>query len=571
MRTALVRTISRFISAQKQVPALRRLLWARRLSQAFFLALFLLAALHFGRLAAPLVGRSWPASVLRLFFQIDPLDGLLGALGRRGLVAGFWWLLPVALGTILLGRFFCGWVCPMGTLNHIFSQLRFGGKRGKTALARNHYRPWQKSKYFILTAGMLAALAGSSLLGWLDPLAVLQRAIGYAVLPAVHQASDTIVQATASALGQTSGRGLRILWAQSYLGAQRSVFQQSVGFLLLLAAILIANAYITRLWCRLLCPLGALLGALSRFSPLKLRKDESTCNGCSRCMLNCQGGDQPKPGLPWQKSECHLCLNCVSTCPSKSITFAIEKRTSFSGAAPDLNRRLLIGSAGAGLVALPVLHSTYGYASGANPQLIRPPGAAAEEGFLSRCVRCGNCIKACPTNALQPALSEGGLEGLWTPILVARTGYCAAECTLCTEVCPTGAIDKLTVYGKGWVKHESAHQPIRLGTAFFDHGRCLPWATGEECGFCEKACPVTPKAIYMEETEFAKRDGSTTKLKRPRIDLARCVGCGACEHFCTVRDRPAVAVSRIGESREPKGGLIVNGVDITGRSAVVRE
>ena len=544
-------------------PAARRIRWLRRISQTLFLSLFLLAALHFGRLAAPLIGKSWPAWVLRLFFQIDPLAALLGALGHRGLTAGFWWLLPVLLGSILLGRFFCGWVCPLGTLNQIFSLLNFGGKRAKTTLQRNHYSPWQASKYYLLAAGLIAALFGSALLGWFDPLAVLLRGVGFAFLPASHYAADSVVRSAAAAANPAAARGIHILWAQSYLGAQRSIYVQSLGLALALAAILLANVYITRFWCRFLCPLGALLGAVSGLSPLRLRKDERLCHQCNRCMLNCQGADQPAIGLPWHKRECHLCLNCVAACPSKSIAFVLENKPAGDGAPADINRRLLAGSIGAGLVALPILHSAPGFAASANPLLMRPPGAADEDNFLARCVRCGNCIKACPNNALQPALFEGGLEALWTPVLAPRIGFCAPNCTLCSEVCPTGAITKLSVEDKGWIHLAPQQNPVRLGTAFFDHGRCLPWSNGVECGFCEKACPVTPKAIYFEEAEITKRTGESVKIKRPVIDLSRCVGCGACERFCVLHDRPAVALSRTGESREQKDRLIVNGVDLT--------
>jgi len=547
----------------RNTPAPRKIRWLRRLSQTIFLVLFLLATLHFGRLATPLIGKSWPASVLRLFFQIDPLAALLGALGGRSLTAGFWWLLPVLLGAILVGRFFCGWICPLGTLNQLFSLLSFGKKRGKVAQQRNLYNPWQATKYYLLTAGLIAALFGSALLGWFDPLAILQRGVGFALLPATHYAADSVVRSAAAAANPAAARGIHILWAQSSLGAQRAIYTQGLGLALLLVAVLLANLFITRFWCRFICPLGALLGAVSGLSPLKLKQDKELCHKCGQCMIHCQGGDQPKVGLPWHKQECHLCLNCVSVCPNKSITFTLKPKPAGDGAPTDINRRLLAGSVGVGLVALPILHSAPSFASSANPLLIRPPGATEEDNFLARCVRCGNCIKACPNNALQPSLFEGGLESLWTPVLVPHIGFCAPNCTFCSEVCPTGAIGKLSVQDKGWIQLAPKQNPVRLGTAFYDHGRCLPWANGVECGFCEKACPVTPKAIYFEEAEVTKRTGETVKIKRPVIDLSRCVGCGACERFCVLHDHPAVELSRSGESRERKDRLIVNGLDLT--------
>jgi formate hydrogenlyase subunit 6/NADH:ubiquinone oxidoreductase subunit I len=81
----------------------------------------------------------------------------------------------------------------------------------------------------------------------------------------------------------------------------------------------------------------------------------------------------------------------------------------------------------------------------ASEKLIRPPGALPEPQFLAKCVKCGECMKVCPTNGLQPTLSEAGTEGIWTPVLVPRVGYCEYYCSLCTQVCPTGAIEELTV------------------------------------------------------------------------------------------------------------------------------
>ena len=272
------------------------------------------------------------------------------------------------------------------------------------------------------------------------------------------------------------------------------------------------------------------------------------------------------PKLPWRKSECHLCLNSINSCPTNCLSFEVAKPAVLAPATatPDLNRRMIATGAISGLVVLPLLHTSTASAAEVNAQLIRPPGAAPESDFLSRCVRCGNCMKACPTNALQPALLDGGLGGVWTPVLVPRIGYCSPECTTCTEVCPTGAIEKLTKLEKGWTERTNAStHPVRLGTAFYDYGRCLPWSAGVECGFCEKACPVEPKAIYYETAEFVKRTGETVTVKRPRVDPARCVGCGACEHFCVLHDQPAITISRIGESRAGRDGLIVNGVDLT--------
>ena len=162
----------------------------------------------------------------------------------------------------------------------------------------------------------------------------------------------------------------------------------------------------------------------------------------------------------------------------------------------------------------------------------------------------------CPTNVLQPAMTEGGLEGFWSPILNNRIGYCELNCVLCSEVCPTGAIEKITLdrkLGRG----EFQGDPIVLGTAFFDRGRCLPWAMNRPCVVCQEVCPTSPKAIVTDEVIV--RDGDRTiTLKQPRVVPELCIGCGICEHECPVMDRRAIYVTSVGESRSRKNTMILD-------------
>ncbi|MFH0899972.1 MAG: 4Fe-4S dicluster domain-containing protein, partial [Pseudomonadota bacterium] len=171
------------------------------------------------------------------------------------------------------------------------------------------------------------------------------------------------------------------------------------------------------------------------------------------------------------------------------------------------------------------------------------------------CVKCGACMKVCPTGGLQPALHEAGVEGLWSPILVPRIGCCEHSCTLCSRVCPTGAIRHLTLAEK--VGSPPVPEPVRIGSAAFDRGRCLPWANDTDCIVCEEVCPTTPKAIYFKLETVTLRDGSTRTLKRPYVDLERCTGCGTCEARCPVFDRAAIRVSSVGESRSAKNRVIL--------------
>jgi formate hydrogenlyase subunit 6/NADH:ubiquinone oxidoreductase subunit I len=162
---------------------------------------------------------------------------------------------------------------------------------------------------------------------------------------------------------------------------------------------------------------------------------------------------------------------------------------------------------------------------------------------------------------LQPALFESGVEGIWTPILNMKLGYCELNCTMCSQVCPTGAIQRISIEEKTGVGTFAAEGPIRLGTAFYDHGRCLPWSMETPCVVCEEVCPVSPKAIYSREVTITKRDGKQITLRRPYVDPALCIGCGICEHECPVTDEAAIRVTAIGETRSRDRRLLMDGGD----------
>jgi MauM/NapG family ferredoxin protein len=197
------------------------------------------------------------------------------------------------------------------------------------------------------------------------------------------------------------------------------------------------------------------------------------------------------------------------------------------------------------ILAVPLFHIS-GAVRRASAKLIRPPGALPEPQFLAKCVKCGECMKVCPTNGLQPALDEAGPEGLWTPVLVPRIGYCEYLCSLCSQVCPTGAIRGLKIPEK---------IEIRIGSAWIHKHRCIPYALGESCMVCRESCPTTPKAIQLFRMEVLLTDGSVATPRAPLVDAEICIGCGICETRCPVVDEPAIYCTSIGETRSAHNTL----------------
>lgn len=465
-----------------------------------------------------------------LFLQIDPLMWLAGLFTGWTVYKGLALALLIIVPTLFLGRFFCSWVCPLGILNQWASHL-LRKRRADEEHRENEYRPMYRFKYYLLAALLVLAAFGSLQTGLFDPVAMAYRSFIVAVFPAVDYAV-----------------GLDYLKPPVYLGGAL------IGAIFI--AIVVANRFITRFWCRALCPLGALLGLMSAGSVMRIRRDVEKCTDCRKCLRSCQGACAPHAEL--YNTECHVCMNCLADCPEDALHYGPPRAASSVHKPWDVSRRRLLESAVAGAVFFPILKSSISGESSAQAAVIRPPGSLPEGDFLRRCVKCSMCMRVCPTNVLQPALLEAGFEGLWTPVLVNKIGYCEHQCTLCGQVCPTGAIGRISVQQKVGT---TTVKPIKLGTAFYDRGRCLPWAMNTECIVCEEVCPTSPKAIWFEVREMRGRDGSVKKLKLPFVDPNLCIGCGICENKCPVRDRAAIRVSSVGESRSSANQMILKGRD----------
>jgi len=513
----------------------RRLQLLRIVSQIFFFGLFffLLFGTHFT--GEDYIGR------VEAFFHFDPFLAVVTSIAARTLWVVFAWSAATVLATLIFGRVVCGWVCPLGAVHQFFSWIfkRTKLRRPKKAAVGGLW-----VKYALLAAVVVAAVFGLNLAGYLDPLSFLTRASAAGLIPASSHGLNGLINAVYAVRLESLGDKLAQAVESLTLN---SVFPLGFFLGLIFLAFVLLNKDRERFYCRYVCPTGAMLGLFSRFNLFKLKIDESACTKCGLCSIRCPTQASPFPAGQWKSSECIYCETCAAVCPVRAITFPVRLKKEALPAV-DLTRRRLLGASFLAFFSVPFFRIG-GARKRASEKCIRPPGALPEPEFLAKCVKCGECMKACPTNGLQPALAEAGPEGLWTPVLVPKIGYCEYYCSLCSQVCPTGAIKELTVPEKTVVK---------IGTAWIDKNRCIPYFLGRPCIVCEEHCPVSPKAIKFVMVETKRPDGTTAVEKAPVIDPDLCIGCGICENKCPVADRPAIYVTSVGEQRSKDNQLLLN-------------
>lgn len=562
-----------------------RIVHIRRISQVFFLGLFgwFCVVASVGERWWQL--RGWPVN---WFLQLDPLVALGTMLSTRTLYAGLIWALATVVLTLLLGRFFCGWVCPFGTIHQA---VGWWGRRRLKAVQKigaNTFRRAHAAKYgilaFLLAAAGWGAIGSDASLqtGLLDPIPFMHRSVNLLIV------------------SMAEGRAVEGAWL---LG-------------LVFAGALLLNLVVPRFYCRILCPLGALFGLLSRWSLWRIGKTGPTCTNCRVCAKDCEGACDPIGVI--RTPECLVCGNCLVDCKDGALGYHTAPPHGGVILETGLSRRQFLLAAGAGLALPSVARLDRALGANWNPGLIRPPGALSEARFLERCIKCGQCMRVCPTNIIQPALLQAGVEGLWTPVLNYRVGTsgCEVNCVACGNVCPTAALRPLSIKEKRGLDQFAEAGPVRMGLAFVDRGRCLPWAMGRPCIVCQEVCPVAPKAVRARESfqaveglAWAVRsvEGSTLelagaalvpgalaggdffagaedaaaprwrvtangaetitadadaealagagrisvfiRLQLPSVDPDACTGCGICENACPVHGLRAIRVTADNESR----------------------
>jgi len=498
---------------------------------ALVLYVYLLFAALQRRVAFPLAD---------LFFRLDPLAAIGAMLASRA------WIPRLALAlitvglTVALGRVWCGWLCPLGTL---LEWVRFPRKEtgflGKTRFLTPR---WRTGKNVLLILILAAALFGNLSLLIFDPLALLTRTMTAVVLPVLNHVVTAVERLLYPIpLFRPLVDGIERLLRGPVLPVVQPVFGQNAILAVILAGILMLNALADRFWCRYLCPLGALLGLLSKASLLR-PVVRPACNRCGQCVGVCRvDAIDTSQGYEIIPAECTVCLDCLAACPESralgqsqdGIGFHLHWRPAPVRETDPTRRQVLTGLA-ASAVSVAVLRTGI-RAKQPHPQLIRPPGVEDEQEFLARCLRCSQCMKVCPTSGLQPVLFEAGLEGVWTPRLVPRLGHCEYGCNACGQICPSGAIPSLDLARK---------REAIIGLAAIDRNRCLPWAHGTPCIVCEEMCPVPEKAIRLEEVTVTDDRGEPAVVQQPYVLDDLCIGCGICEYQCPVEGEAAIRVYR---------------------------
>jgi len=507
-------------------PDIKRL--SRRLSQGAFLLLFFVLLVK-----TDYAGKNELPYPVKVFLDADLLVFFTSLLSAHTLPSALFLALLFLPVTLLFGRAFCGWVCPFGTLHHAvgFYDRKLVPERGvKTRGSR-----WKFAIFLVFTG---SSLLGIQAAGLLDPISLLIRSLSLSVMPGV----DFLLRLFLDWGFRLPYRpvsdafdGTYTFLRAHFLSFFPARYEQALLLFSIFMLLLALNRYRTRFFCRFVCPLGGMLAILSRLSLLRLSMNDR-CTRCMRCRDVCAGGANPHVEGHWSPSECVTCFNCSAECPEGALEwhFAFSRGTRDR---LDLNRRAVLSGLSLGAAAACVMRTSPAAAM-PSPLLVRPPGSQPEAGFLSRCIRCGECMKVCITGGLQPTLLTAGIEGIWTPYLVSRIGYCEYNCTLCGQVCPTEAIRKLSVPDK---------QKTVIGLAFVDPSRCIPFAQGTPCIVCEEHCPTPKKAIVFED-----RPGKGgTPVQVPVVVQDLCIGCGICEYKCPVVDLAGIRVTSIGESRNP--------------------
>jgi polyferredoxin len=461
----------------------------RRAVQLFFLFSWIAVFL--------LTRQQLESGVPDLFLLTDPLVAALTMGASQIIVPTMAVSLIFVVFTLVFGRAFCGWICPLGTLIDLSARI-LRPREDRFSQATHHRM--QQIKYLILTVMIFGAIFSAQWIYLLDPLVLLFRGMTAGVYPA-----------------------LNAVVPESWLSDGLRMNYHGVAFapVALLLGVLLLTGITPRFYCRYLCPLGAFYGLLSR-APL-LRRRVTGCDGChainteKECVTGCRMGAVPANHYT-QNHECIRCMSGRSFCHKEAIHFDWHKpkgpEKKDSGV--DIDRRQFLVAGATGIAAAP-LATLSEYHRGEQNEVIRPPCVTSEKDFTDQCIRCAMCVQSCPTQTLQLTHLEAGVAGFWTPAVTPQVGGCKAECNACAEACPTDAIPMFQT-------SEMSKWGVKMGTVVLQKDLCICFTDNSYCGECIDVCPTKAFVIEPAHGDVPRRPDA--------VEYFRCVGCGLCEVAC---------------------------------------
>jgi ferredoxin len=422
--------------------------------------------------------------------------------------------------TFLFGRVYCSTICPLGILQDVAIRI---AKRVNRRRRFRFKKPFYKIHYVLFLFTVVFALAGSLiLLNLFEPFSNYGRILSNLISPSIVLANNT--------LGNILG--LFNLFFLFQIPLLHINFVSVIAPLSFLVLVLYLSYNYGRLFCNLLCPAGALLGLISRFSIFKIVIDENNCKECGLCERVCKANCINSDSKEIDFAACVGCFNCIEACPTVGMSYKGRWRKT-STILPIVNegRRKVLKTSILPAIGLLLPEIGKNDSSKVNQSdfdeshkyPISPPGSISVAQFSNRCTACHLCVSSCPTQVLLPSFLDYGIAGIFQPKMNYAASYCNFDCVICGQVCPTGAILPLDLNVK---------KQVQIGKAHFAKDDCIVVTKKKDCGACSEHCPT--KAVKMVPYE--------QRLVVPEVNDELCVGCGACEHACPVQPRKAIYV-----------------------------
>ena len=423
--------------------------------------------------------------------------------------------------TLISGRTYCSFLCPLGIGQDIFS--RVGGRIKKKFRRYGYKKPFTILRYLLLIITLVVTMVwGIYAITIIDPYSIFGRFMTFFVRPVVIVLNNL-------AAGLFGKFDLYPISNIPVTGFKLAAYSIPAAFFILVGTLSLTKG---RLYCNMICPVGTLLGLISKISFFRIKFDETACTRCGRCTLGCKSSciDFLKHNI--DVTRCVDCFDCISICQDKALSYSVVKFKKKEHVTDESKRKIIAGSL---LLLFGLSDSASGQEKTApKPKKestvkenrtfpVCPPGAGSIQDFNASCTACSLCINICPNGVLQPAIYQYGISGFMLPVMNYHKSFCTYNCTACTEICPTNALKPLAL---------AAKKLTQLGKANFLKDNCIVKTEKTACGACSEACPT--KAVYMIPYEG--------NLVIPEVNNDICIGCGHCEFACPTTPFKAIFV-----------------------------